>query len=170
MLLKKLTVKTVCGEFPFPTPEKPKIKLATIGGIVTGAGVKTTDYGDSWRLSGQFLAFNVLTGERFESSVSYLPDVVSEPLAAAVRATNQPVEFAVEVGVQFDRSVATRYTYYAETVREISQAPALAGIEREMLERMGKTPQLPAPAAAPEKPAQDAPAEGEKVNTAKRRR
>lgn len=136
MYIKKITVKTVCGEFDPPGKDSSPLALMTIGGVCTSITPKQTDYGQSWRFAGQFVAFDAATGEKFESAVAYLPDVVADPLAAALEATHQPVEFAVKILVKYDKGVATRYSYTAETIEEVSKSPALLRLEARMAESL----------------------------------
>ena len=97
-LLKKMSVKSVCGNIIAPAPGVEK-KMMVLMGFAKSTEVKVTTFGDSLAFHGDFKGIDVDTGEEFRSGVCYLPDVAEDMLESAMDANNGIVEFAFEIGI-----------------------------------------------------------------------
>lgn len=98
-LLKKLSVKGVCGNIKTPEPGVT-VPLMVIMGYAKTLQVKPTLFGDSIGFHGDFKAIDVTTGEEFRSGVCYLPDVAASLLSNALDVSGgSAVEFAFNIGI-----------------------------------------------------------------------
>ena len=97
-LLKKLSVKNVCGNIIAPPPGEEK-KMMILMGFAKSFEVKPTTFGDSIGFHGDFKAVDMDTGEEFRSGVCYLPDVAESLLKNAMDVNAGVVEFAFEIGL-----------------------------------------------------------------------
>lgn len=120
--LKKISVKELFGlgrgdngaENIKKLIEAGHKKIFRITGNVTGFGKKQTQFGESYVLTGQFLAQNLVSNEIFKSSKAYMPKDFTETVIANFEQRGDmasSVEFTAEVSVMKDSSVATGYTY-----------------------------------------------------------
>lgn len=147
--LKKISVKELLGLSRKDDGAEAIKKLIAEGhesifrikGDVTGYTTKATSLGESFALTGNFLAQSLISGEMFESSKAYLPKSFSEDIVAnfANRQENAiGVGFTAEVLVLKDSSSATGYTY---DVKNLETKENLAWKQQAMQEFMA----LPAP-------------------------
>lgn len=89
-------------------------KIFRIKGSVTATTSKTTQYGESYALLGDFIAQNLLTGEIFESSKAYLPKSFTDDIVGAFKSrgdASSGVEFTAEVAIMTDTASGTGYSY-----------------------------------------------------------
>jgi hypothetical protein len=153
---KKLTVKTVLGGKPdiekiiAASKDGGKaLPLIEVYGIATGTKAGNTDMGPFVKLTGQFLAVNLETGEKKRSGVCILPSAANDIIAGALAAPEaKGVEFGVRISAKYDKDAATNYTYNVEMLQDMKENDPL-----EMLASKIKTPALSAPAPAPAQPA-----------------
>lgn len=100
-LLNKITMKALEVQPKAGTIEEgAKIPLARIFGRSQGAKLKTSDYGESFAFSGNFEAVRISDGATFKSSKVFLPKTIEGLLAAAHNESDEPIDFAIEVGVK----------------------------------------------------------------------
>lgn len=152
-ILKKITIKVVCGELQKPTKET---MLMRIWGQATGYRVAKSNYGDSVGFSGVFKAINHATGEIFQAGECFLPKVLETQLAGILGGGDtEGAQFAVDIGIA-PANNAFGYEYRAFSVIPPKESPVLAALE----EQMGYK-QLAAPVEAGDAPA-DKPASGKK--------
>jgi len=97
-LLKKLSVKNVCGDIKAPAPGVEQ-KMMIIMGFTKSSTIKPTTFGDSVGFNGDFKAIDMNTGEEFRAGVCYLPDVAESLLDNAMKANAGVVEFAFEIAI-----------------------------------------------------------------------
>lgn len=136
-LLKKITIKVVCGEIKKPTVETP---LMRVYGQATGFKPVSSQYGETSRFLGQFKAINAATGETFEAPECFLPKVVESLLEGALMDEKAgSVQFAFDVYVT-PANNAFGYEYRVRPVIKPVESPVMAALEAEM----GKIA-LPAP-------------------------
>lgn len=133
------------------------VPIMRVIGQVTGYRVgESRDGGSSWvECRGTFQATNLQTGEMQKSVAKMiLPNVVSEPLAAALMGGADTADFAVEIDVVFDETTATMYYFEARTLMEVETAKPVAGILAR-LEAAGVKMTEPLKLAAPKLSAAD---------------
>lgn len=119
-MIRKITTKTVCGD----------VKKLVHGGTVTAKNTAImrvlghvqalkdgeSDFGPWVAFIGTFEATNLLTGEVYMSAKALLPGVIADLIEGQLKAVQKDdpeatVQFAVEVTVSPDESVAIGYTY-----------------------------------------------------------
>lgn len=145
--IRKITIKAVVGEVPdvealLKAPEKRK-DLCTIYGVVRRSKPDSSDYGDFVRFYGQFKGVNLGTGEVFMAPQAILPGIVQDQLYGAMAGGEGAgeVQFAVKIGVKYDKTAATKYLYTAESLMPIQESDALTMLENSLKEQKA----LPAP-------------------------
>lgn len=119
-LVKKLSVKAICGKTEKPTKHVP---LARIFGTVTGVTTGFSEtVGREWTaLVGAFEGVNLETGEVFDSGKCFLPEPAGSMLASAIiQNPGTHIDFAVEIGVK-PTNTAIGYEY---TVRNLADPVA----------------------------------------------
>lgn len=142
--MRKLTIKSVCGLdreqlLEMVMKDKQKVfPLVKIYGVVTRTRPGESDFGDFVRFIGQFRAVDMATGEVKAAPVVILPKFLEDELAGALAGGAKDVQFAVQIGVKYDKTAATSYVYMADNLIEPSQNDALTAIEQ----RMGIAPKL----------------------------
>jgi len=97
-LLKKLSVKGVCGNIEAPAPGVER-GMMVIMGYTKSKEIKVTTFGDSVGFHGDFKAVDMNTGEEFRAGACYLPDVAESMLSSAMDANDGVVEFAFEISI-----------------------------------------------------------------------
>lgn len=157
-MLRKLTIKAAGGWTTAKIKEQiesaklengQSIGIIKVVGKTTGAKTGQTDKGTYVKLTGEFFATDLTTGEAFSSASCILPNFVSESIAAAL-AQSPSVEFALEIGVKRNDTSVTGYEF---TVRPLIEAKP-SDTMMALLNAAGIDPAakaLPAPAA--DKPA-----------------
>lgn len=125
-LLNKISIKGVCGAIKVGKGDAERALLQVMG-IVSGTLLKTTQYGDSTGLKGQFKAVNVETGEIFRSGVCYLPNVATDLIAGALREGMQ-LEFAFGISVKpADNPIG--YEYNVASLLPVAENDPLDALE-----------------------------------------
>lgn len=104
--------------------------MRVVGQVMGYRTGESRDGGSAWiECRGNFQATNLQTGEVQKSVAKMiLPNVVSEPLAAALMGGADTADFAVEIDVVFDETTATMYYFEARTLMEVETAKPVAGI------------------------------------------
>lgn len=142
-LLKKLSIKGICGDVKAPAVGVSK-ELAVILGYARTSEIKKTTFGDSIGFHGSFKGIDVETGEEFQSGVCYLPDVASDMLNNAMLDTEGVVEFGFKifvVGVKGrTEGEGNKYEYRCAPLMEVSENDPLNALETRI-----KNKQLAAP-------------------------
>jgi hypothetical protein len=151
ILLKKITLKAVSelgrdvstGEVTayFLAKAKAGTELLAVAGEMTGYGLKKSQFGDSFFLTGIFFALNRETGKLYKAGKIYLPKDATENIVAKFEARTQQdefVKFQLTVKVVEDKSSSTGYSYVCEPIRSPES------IHREA-ELIGALAALPAP-------------------------
>jgi hypothetical protein len=148
-IIKKISIKGIVGEIKVPA-EGETVKLCRLAGIANGMKTVATTFGDSVGLLGNFAGINLETGEVFNSGLMYAPAILTDMLTPQLEQGNS-VEFAFDVTITGDKTVAVKYRYGLATLIE----PAA---DDPMVKLMAKVNALalsaPAaePAAEPKKP------------------
>lgn len=143
-LLKKITVKDVCGRTKAPSVPSDAAKgtkakdmlLMTVMGLVTRVSHGEGNYGLWTKLHGQFEAVRIEDGEIFTAGACILPDVVNDMIAAQMsQADINTLEFAVDVGVR-EHDSPIGYEYYAEPLISMEESNPLNGIREKIKDRL----------------------------------
>jgi len=147
-ITRKLTLRTVGltkGAIIKALPDSGSVGLMRIAGETTEAKQGQTEKGEFTRLLGDFVAVNLLTGEKFSANQAILPSFISEPLAASLR-VSQAVGFALEIGAVLEEESAVGYRFVVKSLTE----PEPTDRMRRLMNAAGisTTPALAAPAAA----------------------
>lgn len=155
-IIKKISIKTVCGD-PFELMGNMKhILLMVVIGEVTEAKLYKSDkYKDantglpseSYRLIGQFRAQNVQTKEKYQAAECFLPAVAANLIHGAFESGKRCginyLQFGLHIGCRYNANVACRYEYYAESLIPMEEAGSpFKAIEQKIKEA---STALPAP-------------------------
>ncbi len=155
--LRRITVKTVCetpgGDIKGDMLEKVmKDKTKThpvmrVWGVATRLKPGASDLGPFVRFLGGFRALNIETGELFRAPVVLLPKFLEDQLAGAMGSGEnvKPAEFAIEIGVRYDKTSATSYVYTGEEMVATSESDQMLQLEARI--RADNPKALPAPKA-----------------------
>lgn len=132
-LLKKISVKNVCGDIKAPAIGETVEKMVIMG-YAKSTEIKKTTFGDSVGFHGDFKAIDVSTGEEFRSGVCYLPDVAENLLSNAMDdAGGAVVEFGFSVSVIGVKGRTpeepTKYEYRCKPLTESAENDPLALLE-----------------------------------------
>lgn len=124
-IVKKITVKTVCGKFEKPSKAS---KLMTVYGLANEAKADSSDYGDYVRFKGNFEAVNLATGEVFKSGSMILPEIAEQILSGALSGEDvNGVQFALEIGIKPSTS-PVGYDYSVKPVIDTGENDPLADL------------------------------------------
>jgi hypothetical protein len=140
-IIKKISIKGILGTIDVPAEGETKV-ICRLMGIAKGAKTVTTTFGDSTGLLGDFAGVNTETGEIFRAPVMYAPAILIDMLMPQIEQGNS-IEFAFDVAITGDKTVAVKYRYGLQTVI----APAQ---DDPMLKLMAKVEQAALPAPKPE--------------------
>lgn len=145
--IRKITVKTVCG-----TPdvevilkhEGKRMDLMDVYGVAKGMRAGSSDMGPFVSFIGEFRAKNITTGELFVAAKCNLPKILEEQIAGAgmMGDSFNPVEFAFRIAVQYDKTVAVKYTYDVTSLVPMEENDIIRALENKMDAMLA----LPAPA------------------------
>lgn len=140
VLLRKITIKDVCGHVGELLEEMMKLKnargsyetlpLLRVYGIARRFKVGETDKGEFVKFIGQFAAVNLRTKKEFQSGQCILPMFVGEQIHAAMQGASgeemNESQWAFEIGAHFDSTAVTKYVYDIRPLKEPGQSDALA--------------------------------------------
>jgi len=149
-LLKKLSIKGICGDIKAPAPGESR-ELVVIMGFARTSEIKKTTFGDSVGFHGDFKGIDVSTGEEFRSATCYLPDVASDLLENALdNGEGGAVSFGFRISVigvkgRTEGEVG-KYEYRCVPLMEAAENDPLAALENQI-----KNKALAAPKTAPAK-------------------
>lgn len=139
-LLKKISVKTVCGRPVVPTDQKVAW-LMEVFGVASGLKRGTSDKGDWYGFTGAFQALNMATGDVYRAGLLYLPGIAGDLVLPQVIADeNNSVEFGFRIGVVKDEASAVGYVYRAEPLLPVSENDPI-----ELLSHKMSAPRLESP-------------------------
>jgi hypothetical protein len=131
-IIKKLSVKGVCGK-PVPPANGESKDLMNVIGNCQRTKVVTTTFGESVGLQGLFKAINLETGEAFRAGTAYLPDVALDLILGEMAKKDvESVDFAFTIGIVGDSELPTKYFYIAKPLLEASESDPIAAIEARM--------------------------------------
>jgi hypothetical protein len=145
---RKITVKGVMGEKVdieelLKTADKRQ-DLCTVYGIARKFKPDQSDMGSFIRFYGRFRAVNLKTGETTEAGQAILPGIVQDGLYGAMgggEADVTEVQFAVRIGVKYNKEAVTKYVYTVESLQAPAENDPLALLESTLTDRKS----LPAP-------------------------
>lgn len=160
-LMKKLSAKGIMGTLIAPEVGVEAEQFVVMG-YAKGYEIKPTTFGDSTAFHGSFKAVNKISGEAFQASTLYLPDVASDLLKGAVDgAEGGAVEFGFNislVGVAGKVPGETgKYEYRCAPLMETSENDPLELLEKRLADGAVNMPRLNAPKAAKPAPAKSLP-------------
>jgi len=100
-LLKKISVKGVCGNFKADVPETGDLALMRVVGRASAIKKVETPYGPQFGLSGEFRAGSLVgTKDTYSANTCYLPSVAHDQLVEALKANpDATIEFGLDIGV-----------------------------------------------------------------------
>lgn len=132
-LLRKISVKTVCGQVdPRELPKDDSVMpLMRVFGIVRGLKKGTTDYGEYVGFKGQFEAIDLKTQKRYISAVCFLPAQATEMIEGGYDGQNE-LSFGFDIGVHYDKDIAMGYSYSVTAKKKVAENDALKLIERQL--------------------------------------
>lgn len=148
-LKKKITVKTMgftSAKEIRKLAESGKgvpVPLVRIVGLVNGLKHGESDYGTFTGLVGMFRATNIHTGEEANGPVCYVPAYITELVMGANPTSENVLEFAVDICVQENETVAVGYEYVG-VMHTSGDDSALEALENRLPE-LPKVKALPAP-------------------------
>jgi len=144
-ILKKVSIKTVFGDVKAAL-KKGQIadgaQVMRVMGIASGIKTGETQFGTWNALLGQFRATNLVTGEQFNSGKCFLPESAMELIVPVVQAGNT-AEFAVDIGVKENDTLAIGYEYTVTPLIDQGGSDAMESLEARVAQVA-----LPAPTAA----------------------
>lgn len=124
-LLKKLTLKTLCGDLKAIAREIPLdggvTDLAKIYGIAEGLKAYKSQYGDGHALVGQFGGVDMITGEVSRSTQCLIPQPMHDMIVSALESTDK-VEFALVVRIKRRDDLAIGYEFIEKPVVQAEAA------------------------------------------------
>ena len=131
-ILRKLTIKSIAGELDVPDGEQT---LFDVKGVVTGYNERNSAFEDkrSIEFTGRFYAIRDGKSSNCVTS-AYFPDILTEPLLAAVENSASPVILHVRIGIR--PSNTQRYAYWCEV---------LTGDTALLPGKLPDLPEIPAP-------------------------
>lgn len=142
-LIKKLSVKTVCGKPKAPQGKETVWKMEVFG-VATGIKRGETAMGPWYAFTGTFQAVNMDNGKIYRSGILFLPEVAGGLMLPQINDQNRAVEFGFRIGVKADDESAVGYIYVAEPLMPVSENDPIELLSRKMQA-------LPAPAKEQEK-------------------
>lgn len=133
--IRKITVKAVMGENPdvekLIKKDGKRMDLCRIYGILRRFKPDESDKGAFVRFYGQVKAINLVTGEIFEAGQVILPGQAQDALYGAMDGVEGArVQFGIKVGVKYDASAITKYTYTVESEMPPTENDPLLLIEQ----------------------------------------
>ena len=147
--VRKLTVRSIVGakvdlEVLLKKDGK-RMDLCAIYGLARKHKPDQSDYGSFIRFYGRFRGVNLETGEVTEAGQLIAPGMLQDQLYGAMGGDTlgdvTEVQFAVKIGVKYDKSAATQYVYTMESLQPIAENDPLALLENGLRDRKA----LPAP-------------------------
>lgn len=144
-------LKTIARGFG-PDDDGALVFLGRIIGVIRKAALLTTQYGESWKFSGEFRGTNS-DGQECVASTLFLPDVVADPLAGAVGEEGKDVEFAFDLFIRADSGSTTGYVYEVESLQEVTSSDPVAALAARIASDIPlpqTAPVLAGPASEPE--------------------
>lgn len=148
-LLNKITLKAMECQ-PKKAPEAAQ-DLVVVYGTVRDTKLTTTNYGESFRLIGDFEAQRIADGKTFRAAALFLPRVIESLMVDAItrmrKDGNEDValEFAVKIGIKPSNS-NVGYEWTVTPLVNMQESDALAHLRDAVLKA------LPAPETATAKP------------------
>ncbi len=149
-IARKITITTIAGkagkwfEKLMSTPNK-EMRLMQVFGFATVSKPDASEFGEFVKIHGNFRAVNLETGEITNAPQVILPNFLGQALHGALTTPDRsgPVKFAFEIGVKFDASSVTKYTYTIRDLLPVQQDDPLAAMQA-LIAEAGK-PALEAP-------------------------
>lgn len=138
-LLKKLSVKTVCGDMKKWARENflaedSTLETQDVLRVIGIANKLETGEGDNgaWvAFKGSFKCVNLMTGEECRGGKLFLPDVASDLIETALSdENNDSVEFGFDISIMKNEKSAVGYEYSATPLLEAKEADPLAALEQ----------------------------------------
>lgn len=146
--LKTITLKSIGLDIPIGGGDFLDKTVALISGVANGYHLKSTQYGESVALQGDFVVVNAITGEVFEGSTLYAPSDYAEMISKKLDNSENGavVELKnVEIVVSHSEKAARKYTFICRslhTVETVNKKKELASLMLQQLKA------LPAPEKA----------------------
>lgn len=135
--IKKLSTKDIVGDVKKIVREidedKDGVDLYLLGGVATGFSSGVGSYGEWFKIQGDFLCVNLMTGKRFKAPSCFIQEPVQGYLLNALSNATE-VEFTVKVRVMRDDSTAIGYTYILTPILNAEQTDKLEKVRARMNE------------------------------------
>ncbi len=132
-LLNKITVKAVCGDLEDAvTAERPSLDIMQVIGVVKDKEKITGQYGDSYKLKGEFKAVNMVTKEPFYSANCFLPGLANDLVVNQMDGTSDnAIQFAFVIGIKYAKN-KVGYEYSVKPLIQPAENNALNLIENQI--------------------------------------
>ena len=133
-LLKKISVKTVCGKPKAPEDTKT-LWLMEVFGVANGIKSGVTDKGPWYGFIGAFQAVDMATGNVYRAGTLYLPGIAGDLVVPQVTDDkNKSVEFGFRIGIKKDDTSAVGYVYHAEPLLPVNENDPVELLSRKLSE------------------------------------
>lgn len=131
-ILNKITIKGVCGKLEnYPNMEEGVDLIQVIGNVRDKEEIKT-QYGESWKLKGEFKAINLTTKEDFFSAACFLPSLAEQLIVNQLELVEGgAVQFAFVIGIRSAKN-AVGYEYTVKPLIAPAENNALTLIEKQI--------------------------------------
>lgn len=132
-LLNKITIKAIVGDLENSvTDTKPNLNIAQIIGVVRDKELIKGQYGDSYKLKGEFKAINLVTKEQFYSANCFLPGLANDLVINQLQDVgDNSVQFAFIIGIKYAKN-KVGYEYTVQPLIKPSENNALTLIENQI--------------------------------------
>ncbi len=130
-IIKKVSASTVVGNTKVlrkfaESGDGKSVDIMRVVGVAIGVKSGMSPYGEWVALRGNFSAVNIDTGEEFRGSTLYVPDEITDMIAAQLSATTS-VEFGVIIGVK-ESDLAIGYEYVVTPLMDTGEADPIAAL------------------------------------------
>lgn len=146
-VVKKITVKTVCGRLEKPTENKIVMRLF---GQANGKQAGQSNLGEYVAVLGTFEAINTTTGEAMRSGRAILPPLVTDLIIGQLT-DKGTVQFALDIGIKPSTS-PVGYDYFCKPLIDSGDSDPLSALKKQVASAETKPEEKPADKPAADKP------------------
>lgn len=130
-IIKKVSASTVIGSTKelrklAESGEGKSVDIMRVVGVAIGVKSGMSSYGEWVALRGNFSATNMETGEEFRGSTLYVPDEITDMIAAQL-STATSVEFGVIIGVK-ESDLVIGYEYVVTPLMDTGESDPIAAL------------------------------------------
>ncbi len=130
-IIKKVSASTVIGSPKdlrrlAESGEGKSVDIMRVVGVAIGVKSGMSQHGEWVALRGNFSAVNIETGEEFRGSTLYVPDEITDMVAAQLSAATS-VEFGVMIGVK-ESDLVIGYEYTVTPLMDSGESDPIAAL------------------------------------------